>query len=52
MSSILPTVKVGDVGTIFDITVVEPADPEKPEGAKQPVNLTGYNTFNFEFERI
>ena len=51
MSGILPTVKVGDIGTIFDITVVEPADPLVPDGTKRAVNLTGYNTFNFEFEK-
>lgn len=51
MSNILPTVKVGDVGTIFDITVVEPVDPLVPDGTKQAVNLSTYNTFNFELEK-
>jgi len=51
MSAITPTVKVGDVGTTFDITVVQPVDPLTPSGTKQAVDLRDYDTFNFQFEK-
>ena len=55
MSTITPTVKEGDLGTAFDITVKQPSDPADPSGAKTAIDFSHANyvgaTYQFEFEK-
>jgi len=55
MSTITPTVKEGDLGTAFDITVKQPSDPANPSGAKTAIDFSHANyvgaTYQFEFEK-
>ena len=55
MSAITPTVKEGDLGTAFDITVKQPTNPADPSGAKTAIDFTHDDyigaTYQFEFEK-
>jgi hypothetical protein len=51
MSAITSTVEIGNIGTIFEATVLEPVVPSVPDGAKQAVNLANYTVHQFEFEK-
>ena len=55
MSAITPVVKVGDLGTAFDITVKQPTNPADPSGSKTAINFTHADytgaTYQFEFEK-
>ncbi len=33
-------VKVGNIGTVLEVTLKEPTDPDTPQGATSPVDLT------------
>lgn len=51
MSAITSTVKIGNIGTVFEATVLEPITPSDPDGAKQAVDLANYVTYQYEFEK-
>jgi hypothetical protein len=55
MSAITPVVKVGDLGTAFDITVKQPTNPADPSGAKTAIDFSHADytgaTYQFEFEK-
>ena len=55
MSAITPTVKEGDLGTAFDITVKQPTNPADPSGAKTVIDFSHADyvgaTYQFEFEK-
>jgi len=55
MSAITPTVKEGDLGTAFDITVKQPTNPADPSGAKTAIDFSHADytgaTYQFEFEK-
>ena len=48
MSAITPVVKVGDLGTAFDITVKQPTNPADPSGAKTAIDFTHADYFRCE----
>jgi hypothetical protein len=55
MSAITPTVKEGDLGTAFDITVKQPTNPADPSGTKTVIDFSHADytgaTYQFEFEK-
>jgi hypothetical protein len=55
MSAITPTVKEGDLGTAFDITVKQPTNPADPSGTKTAIDFSHADyvgaTYQFEFEK-
>ncbi|HEC65435.1 MAG TPA: hypothetical protein ENI23_09080 [bacterium] len=40
MGSLLPQIRVGNIGTILEVTLTKPLDPSDPTGTRIPVDLT------------
>ncbi len=40
MGSLLPLVRVGNIGTILEVTLTKPQNPAVPTGPRDPVDLT------------
>lgn len=40
MGSLLPLVRVGNIGTILEVSLTKPLDPAVPTGTRIPVDLT------------